>query len=347
MGLLKLINNRISSEWKDIFNKNVDYMNDLETKLTDTTKVTNNRIDNLVLSSGGDSPNEVVDARVNNKGETFSTLQERLSTVESQNEALISQLTTLLNNANDEINQLNKTISALYAGSGAEVSIYVSTEKGSDTTGDGTENNPFKTIQSAVNSIPLLSSMGTTIFIDNGVYKEDVQLVGNISPRITFRTLQPVTADDAYNQKLPVKIRSFSSLNCNANIRVYGIQFVDQANTAVSRFPFSVEIREGGMLLVQRCSFGENTKAIDSHTSVYVGDNSNAHVMESYFTNQNTAFFADTSSDLRIGGKNKGSGNNTVCCAENATIRFMEGVSGTTTNKTVAQGLIITKGTVL
>ena len=83
MGLLKLISNRISTEWKEKFNKNIDYLNDLEKKLSDQDKSTNSRIDNLVLHSGGDSPNEVVDARVNNRGETFETLQARLKAHES------------------------------------------------------------------------------------------------------------------------------------------------------------------------------------------------------------------------------------------------------------------------
>ena len=84
MGLLKLISNRISTEWKEKFNKNIDYLNDLEKKLSDQDKSTNSRIDNLVMHSGGDSPNEVVDARVNHKGETFATLQGRLTDTEKR-----------------------------------------------------------------------------------------------------------------------------------------------------------------------------------------------------------------------------------------------------------------------
>lgn len=67
MGLLKLFSNRISREWKEKFNKNIDYLNNLEKKLSDQDKSTNSRIDNLVLHSGGESHNEVVDARVNHK----------------------------------------------------------------------------------------------------------------------------------------------------------------------------------------------------------------------------------------------------------------------------------------
>ncbi|HGF7444553.1 TPA: hypothetical protein QFT51_000982, partial [Enterococcus faecium] len=63
MGLVKLISNNIALKWKETFNKNVDYLNSLEKKLSDQDKSTNSRIDNLVINSGGDSPNEVVDAR--------------------------------------------------------------------------------------------------------------------------------------------------------------------------------------------------------------------------------------------------------------------------------------------
>ncbi|MDQ8312767.1 hypothetical protein Q3D26_01055, partial [Enterococcus faecium] len=107
MGLVKLISNRISTEWKEKFNKNIDYLNDLEKKLSDQDKSTNSRIDNIVLHSGGDSPNEVVDARVNNRGETFETLQARLKAHEDQSDEEISQLSNDASNQKEELDQLN------------------------------------------------------------------------------------------------------------------------------------------------------------------------------------------------------------------------------------------------
>ena len=70
MLLKKLTTNLITGKWKEIFNHNVDCLNDLETSLKENDDYLNNRIDNLVLSSGGDSPNEVVDVRGEYKGET-------------------------------------------------------------------------------------------------------------------------------------------------------------------------------------------------------------------------------------------------------------------------------------
>ncbi|MFR7827258.1 MAG: hypothetical protein ACLU3J_09895, partial [Enterococcus lactis] len=73
MELEKLKNNRISNEWKQTFNDNVDYLENLEKNLDEQHKSTNSRIDNLVLHSGGDSPNEVVDARINAEGTIYPT----------------------------------------------------------------------------------------------------------------------------------------------------------------------------------------------------------------------------------------------------------------------------------
>lgn len=347
MGLIKLLSNNIALKWKETFNDNVDYLENLEKNLDEQHKSTNSRIDNLVLHSGGDSPNEVVDARVNNKGETFDTLQGRLSAAENQSDERITQIADSANNNKEQINQLNKTIRELYNGSGSEVSIFVSADKGNDAIAEGTEEKPFKTIQMAINAIPLLSSIATTVFVDDGVYLEDVRLSGNIVPRITLRTVQNIQYDDVYNAKLPVKIRSISVVNCNANIQVYGIQFIDQANTAASRFPHSIEIRDGGMLVVQRCSFAEDTRKLENHATVYSNGNSKAHVMESLFNNQNTVFYTDTPAEMRVGGNNKGTGNNLVYCAENATLRSNVGVSGTQETKIIGQGLIIAKGMVL
>ena len=78
MGLIKLLSNNIALKWKETFNQNVDYLNKLETTLKERDDQLNTRVDNLVLHSGGDSPNEVVDGRVDYKGQTYNVLQDRL-----------------------------------------------------------------------------------------------------------------------------------------------------------------------------------------------------------------------------------------------------------------------------
>ena len=126
MGLLKLISNRISTEWKEKFNKNIDYLNDLEKKLSDQDKATKSRIDNLVLHSGRDSPNEVVDARVKNRGETFETLQASLKAHEDQSDEEISQLSNDATTQKEELDQLTSYVQKIIGGYTEPIALYVS-----------------------------------------------------------------------------------------------------------------------------------------------------------------------------------------------------------------------------
>ncbi|WP_447299626.1 hypothetical protein, partial [Enterococcus faecium] len=198
MGLLKLISNNIALKWKETFNKNVDYLNDLEKKLSDQDKSTNSRIDNLVLHSGGDSPNEVVDARVNNKGETFPTLHGRLVEHETLTDEQISELNTNMDSQKEQVRQLNKSVQQIIGGYSEPINMYVS-KNGSDISGDGSEEKPFLTIQTAVNNIPLITTGSITVWIDSGVYLEDV-MIRNLN--FTSFLIRPI---DNFNAVDPLK----------------------------------------------------------------------------------------------------------------------------------------------
>ncbi|NVN79400.1 hypothetical protein GM526_20345, partial [Enterococcus avium] len=141
MELLKLIKNRISSEWKKNFNDNVDILNRIIRGQNQKIDVTNKRIDNVVLHSGGDSPNEVVDARVNNKGETFDTLESRLLAAENRHDEDVENTNGTLLNQQKQMEQLNNGIGKLMGTYGATIDLFVSIEKGDDKNGDGTEQN--------------------------------------------------------------------------------------------------------------------------------------------------------------------------------------------------------------
>ena len=346
MELLKLIKNRITSEWKETFNSNIDILNRILSKVNGKIDVLNKRIDNLVIKSGGDSPNEVVDARVNNNGETFDTLESRLLAAENKHDDELESANLNILNNKDQLGQLNDVIEALYNAAGTSITIYVSASRGSDSTGDGTEEKPYSSIQMAANTIPLINSSVITIFVEEGVYLEDVVFYGIISQKITLRSVYSVRAEDVYQAKLPVHIRSVSFLNCNSNINIYGIHFVEKKNFG-SRIFQSVYISNNGMLTVENCAFDENVKSFETHRSVYSSGNSKAHVKQCLFSNQKIVFYADTTSEIRVGGNNQGSNNDIVNCAENGTIRTNTGVTGSNTNQTVGAGLIITKGTVL
>lgn len=348
MELLKLIKNRISTEWKKTFNDNVDILNRIILGQNQKIDVANKRIDNVVLHSGGDSPNEVVDARVNNKGETFDTLESRLLAAENTHDTDITRLEAIQTDQKDQLGQLNEVIRTLYNSNGASISIYVSADNGNDQNGDGTELKPFKTIQTAVNQIPFINSSTTTIFIDSGVYLEDVKISNLIAPRINIRSLQtPVVGSAVGDNELPVKVRSLWAYNCNAQFWLFGLQFIDQAHAPKIRYPYAAAITDSGFMTIEKCAFREDTKSITDFRTVYTAGNASLHCMRSDLKNQNIVFYADTGSELRVGGENTGTGNNVVFYAENSTIRSSNNVSGATVNKTSGNGLIITKGTVL
>ncbi|SET92648.1 hypothetical protein SAMN04487821_12965, partial [Enterococcus malodoratus] len=264
MELLKLIKNRISTEWKKTFNDNVDILNRIILGQNQKIDVTNKRIDNVVLHSGGDSPNEVVDARVNNKGETFDTLEDRLLNAENVHDLDIELANKQISDNKDQLSQLNEVVRMLYNAAGSNIAIYVSKERGSDVVGDGTQEKPFRTIQTAVNQIPLINRSNTTIFIEDGTYLEDVRISNCSAAVIYIRSIQNVDSLDIKTNIMPVKVRSIGFIYCQGYFNLYGLEFVDQVNVENTfTTKMSIVCEQGGYLSVNRCGFRENTKSFD------------------------------------------------------------------------------------
>lgn len=350
MDLLKLLKNRITTEWKETFNKNVDILNrnahDQDQKL-DTT---NSRIDNLVLHSGGDSPNEVVDARVNNQGDTFDTLESRLLASEDKHDEDVAQLDMTQENQRLQFEQLNQAIGKLMGTYGATLDLYVSSVDGDDKNGDGTEGNPFKTIQMAVNVIPLISSSRITMWIDDGVYLEDVVLRSINALRIDIRTIQNLGALDQSQNDMPVKVRSIGFFNCTGYFQIAGVQAVDQANAPIFEgYKYSFSCEQSGYLALNQVRCVENTKAISNHVAIYVGGTSKCHIYKSHFSNQNQINVSRLMSETRAAGDVTGTGNNIGFEANSGTVRdgTTSSLVATTKQKVSGQGLFISKGTVL
>lgn len=348
MGLLKLVKNRISSEWKEIFNHNVDYLNGLETKVDTQNEATNSRIDNLVLNAGGDSSNEVVDARVNSKGEKFATLQSRLVASENKHDEDVSELSAKQTNTAEQVDQLNRSVAMVIGGSDTVLDLYVSAGRGNDKTGDGTEEKPFKTIQTAINQIPLISVQVVTVWIDDGVYLEDVMIRSVKANQIFIRTKQNVNSIDTLTSDLPVKVRSIGFYYCSGYFNLDGIQTVDRVNSAShTGIKYSFLVEQGGYLAISKCKCSENTKN-ENDSAIYVGGNSKCNVYGgTTLINQNTAFHAKLMAEINIGDV-KGSGNAQGIKCDASIARGNISTSFATTPTTIsANGLIITKGTVL
>lgn len=348
MGLLKLVKNRISSEWKEIFNHNVDYLSGLETKVDSQNEATNSRIDNLVLNAGGDSPNEAVDARVNSKGEKFATLQSRLVASENKHDEDVYDLSTKQTNTAEQLDQLNKSVAMVIGGSDTVLDLYVSASRGNDKTGDGTEEKPFKTIQTAINQIPLISVQVVTVWIDDGVYLEDVVLRSINANQIFIKAQNNFDNIDLAKSDLPVKVRSVAFYYCSGYFQIAGLQAVDVANTPqFEGIKYSFLVEQGGYLAINKCKCAENSKNL-SFTAIYIGGNSKCNIYGGVtFINQNIVTYARLLSEVNIGSI-QGSGNNLGIRCATATVRGTV-PSGFATNASSVEGngLIISKGTVL
>lgn len=342
MELEKLKNNRISNEWKETFNDNVDYLENLEKNLDEQHKSTNSRIDNLVLHSGGDSPNEVVDARVNNKGETFPTLHGRLVEHETLTDEQISELITNAASQKAQVEQLNKAVQQIIGGYNEPINIYVS-KNGSDISGDGSEEKPFLTIQTAVNNVPLITTSQITIWVGSGAYLEDIMIRNLNFTSFLIRPLDNFDAIDTSTSDLPVKIRSICFTACKGYCQVAGMQIVDTANGA----DYGIRNEQSGYMAINRCKFAENTKTLARYNAVYVGGTSKINMYgDTTFINQKVAIYAVLMGEIFVSAF--GSGNEVGILCENGTVRGTVSPSfATTPTKTTGYGLIITKGTVL
>lgn len=347
MGLIKLLSNNIALKWKETFNQNVDYLNNLEKKLSDQDKSTNSRIDNLVLHSGGDSPNEVVDARVNNKGEIFETLQARLKAHEDQSDEEISQLSNYASNQKEELDQLNSSVQQIIGGYNDPIDIYVS-KNGSDQTGDGTEEKPYATIQTAVNTIPLITTAPITIWIDDGAYLEDVVINGLSYRSLMIKPINDISNINPLTSDLPVRVRSLATTTCVGYTQISGIQIVDTVNAPIdpSGNRYGIMNEQSGYMAINKCKFSENTKSL-GYNAIYVGGVSKLNMYgNTTFINQDVALRVRLMSEA-LAGLN-GSGNNIGIKCEDATVRGTAStVFATTPTSISGNGLIISKGQVL
>ncbi|EON3081262.1 hypothetical protein ACNG36_000375 [Enterococcus faecium] len=347
MGLVKLISNNIVLKWKETFNDNVDYLENLEKNLDEQHKSTNSRIDNLVLHSGGESPNEVVDARVNNKGEIFETLQARLKAHEDQSDEEISQLSNYASNQKEELDQLNSSVQQIIGGYNDPIDIYVS-KNGSDQTGDGTEEKPYATIKTAVNTIPLITTAPITIWIDDGAYLEDVVINGLSYRSLMIKPINDISSINPLTSDLPVRVRSLATTTCVGYTQISGIQIVDTVNAPIdpSGNRYGIMNEQSGYMAINKCKFSENTKSL-GYNAIYVGGVSKLNMYgNTTFINQDVALRVRLMSEALAGLT--GSGNNIGIKCEDATVRGTASTAFATTPTSISgNGLIISKGQVL
>lgn len=322
MGLTKLIKNRISSEWKKVFNDNVDYLNGLETKVNQKDQATNSRIDNLVLQSGGDSPNEVVDARVDADGVHYDSLYARLKAVDTKSVERYQQMQADVNLTKSDIQRIDAAIFNFIGMNDVVVDLFVSAEVGSESA-DGSESNPFKRIQQAVDAIPIVSISRYVIWIEPGVYLEDVMIESRRVRDISIFSVN-YTTTNASEGDTDVFLRSLTINNTDSYTRVQGITFVDQANTGAfyGGIKCAITFDLSKYVSIQNCRFAENTKSLGStYSTVVAAGGSSCAIGSNYMANQSICLNARYNVNAIVNSSFSGGNNGTGFVSMQSVIR--------------------------
>lgn len=146
----------------------------------------------------------------------------------------------------------------------ADPAIYVSTS-GNDASGNGSESNPFKTIQHAVNSIPKnLSNREITINVASGTYSEDVLISGFYggSLKLNFGavSIKTLTVYESF------VIISGTSLSLAASGNTHGFH-VHRGSNVICQLPLTITGSVNGLFVGYGSRFaGRNTITINSCT---------------------------------------------------------------------------------
>lgn len=146
-----------------------------------------------------------------------------------------------------------------------ETAIYVSTS-GNDTSGDGSESYPYRTIQHAIDSIPKnLDNREITLHIKSGSYLEDVVISGFYGGtfRIAFETVTIRTLS-VYESCV---IMSGTNLYLAATEKTYGIYCHRGANV-ICQIPVSVTGATNGIYVVFGSKFSGN-RGVTVNSSAY------------------------------------------------------------------------------
>ena len=168
-----------------------------------------------------------------------------------------------------------------------DITLYVS-NTGSDTTGDGTSGNPFKTIQHAIDMLPEdLNGYAATVQVADGIYNESVVISGFKTGVIHLKTIRndtissltKVTSITCQHTSACVMINGFDvittlgyGITCAhcANIIINSVRCVGVAKTFRG-----IHIEESGICRVLNCEIS------NKEYGVYI-TNANGYVMTSF-----------------------------------------------------------------
>ncbi|EOM64324.1 hypothetical protein, partial [Enterococcus faecium] len=275
-------------------------------------------------------------------------LQDRLLASERLFRKEIDEVQSKQQNTQSQVGQLNDSIEQIIGGSAAQINIYVSADKGDDQTGDGSEENPFATIQMAFNQVPLITIPSITIWIDSGIYLEDAVLKNVNVTSVYVRCRDSIDNIDVSTSDLPVKVRSIAFYYVRGYIQVSGLQFVDTVNgPEYGDSIYQLLADQSGYMSVVKCKFANDNRNTAS-MGICINGTSQCHVYNgTYFYKQNIAIRAKFMGTILISDI-VGSQNVVGAQSDDGLIRREPPTSfADTQTKVTGCGLYIKKGMVL
>ncbi|EAD1189286.1 hypothetical protein Q887_14365 [Listeria monocytogenes] len=227
---------------------------------------TNRRIDNLVLNSGGDSPNEVVDARTSLNGQIYNTLEARLNGDSSVIASSLSNTNARLEDVEKTNAEIEQTLKELYGDATQNLVIYVSKTRGSDDAGTGEFDNPYQTIQRASDSIPkIVSGIDIEIICEPDNYDEDVIIEGIYGAEHVYLRSSNYAVINAKLQDTGFYVRSVTFSSIAAQCVLEGMT----QSTSIPEKDSIVYFLRVDYASIGNCRFDKNIKSTDKITVKY------------------------------------------------------------------------------
>lgn len=225
----------------------------------------------------------------------------------------------------DAVEGLSDFIQKDYDRLGSTQKIYVSESRGDNSLADGSENRPYRTIQAAIDSLPLVSSTSFYIYVEPGVYLEDIYAEGIISARLEILSTKNET-ENAQEENTSVFLRGAKFVDCKTYTGIRGFTQTEPQNSAYSSFLLFDRVTYGAM---DNCRVSINTKSFEDYSGV-ICTTSNGSFYNSLISNQKTAVKATYTGHVRASTTLIGTGNDTVYHSDASIIyRGEENVTGT------------------
>lgn len=185
-----------------------------------------------------------------------------------------------------DVVNIGTKVERLYGLSQSPVNIYVS--KIGTSNGNGTQSNPFNSIQKAFDSIPKIIDKRYTVWIAPGDYEEEAYLTGVIGGTIFIRSTEPPESVD------------------NINVRVKALNFYDVMGYVhiEDMGTLGGEITRKAFILFSRCIYGSISRCrmdrnIPGKITLY-WDGSFGSLGTSYIANQDLVIQSQNGSTVRV-----------------------------------------------